>query len=67
MVQLSHPYMPTRKTIVLTRRTFFSKVRFLFFKTGIAPQIWYFYKFLKIIFDLPFSECIMNDFIGVQK
>ena len=33
MVQLSHPYMSTGKTIALTRRTFVSKVMFLFFNT----------------------------------
>ena len=31
MVQLSHPYMTTGKTIALTRRTFVGKVRSLFF------------------------------------
>ena len=31
MVQLSHPYMPTGKTIALTRWTFVSKVMSLFF------------------------------------
>ena len=31
MVQLSHPYMTTRKTIALTRRTFVGKVMSLFF------------------------------------
>ena len=31
IVQLSHPYMPTRKTIALTRWTFVSKVMSLFF------------------------------------
>ena len=30
MVQLSHPYMTTEKTIALTRRTFFGKVMSLF-------------------------------------
>ena len=30
MVQLSHPYMTTGKTIVLTRRTFVSKMSLLF-------------------------------------
>ena len=30
-VQLSHPYMTTGKTIVLTRQTFVGKVMFLFF------------------------------------
>ena len=31
IVQLSHPYMTTGKTIALTRRTFFGKVMFLLF------------------------------------
>ena len=31
IVQLSHPYMPTEKTIVLTRRTFVGKVMSLLF------------------------------------
>ena len=31
MVQLSHPYMTTGKTIALTRRTFFGKVMSLLF------------------------------------
>ena len=31
MVHLSHPYMTTRKTVALTRRTFVGKVIFLFF------------------------------------
>ena len=31
IVQLSHPYMTTGKTIALTRRTFFSQVMSLFF------------------------------------
>ena len=34
MVQLSHPYMTTRKTIVLTRQTFAGRVLFLLFNTG---------------------------------
>ena len=33
MVQLSHPYMTTRKTMALTRRTFVGKVTSLLFKT----------------------------------
>ena len=33
MVQLSHPHMTTRKTIVLTRWTFVSKVISLIFNT----------------------------------
>ena len=31
MAQLSHPYMTTRKTIALTRRTFVGKIMFLLF------------------------------------
>ena len=31
IVQLSHPYMTTGKTIALTKRTFFGKVMSLFF------------------------------------
>ena len=31
MVQLSHPYVTTAKTIALTRRAFVSKVMSLFF------------------------------------
>ena len=34
MVQLSHPYMTTGKTIALTRQTFVSKVRCLLFNTN---------------------------------
>ena len=33
MVQLSHPYMTTGKTIALTRQTFVSKVMSLLFNT----------------------------------
>ena len=33
MVQLSHPYMTTEKTVALTRRTFVSKVVSLLFNT----------------------------------
>ena len=33
MVQLSHPYMATGKTIALTRRTFVGKVMTLLFNT----------------------------------
>ena len=33
MVQLSHPYMTTGKTIALTRQTFFGKVMSMLFNT----------------------------------
>ena len=43
MVQFSHPYMTTGKTIALTRRTFVGKVMCLFFNSlsrvvGVGPQ-----------------------------
>ena len=39
MVQLSHPYMTTGKTIALTVWTFVSKVLFLLFKTLSSTDI----------------------------
>ena len=38
IVQLSHPYMTTGKTIALTRRTFVDKVMSLLFKTLSGPR-----------------------------
>ena len=35
IVQLAHPYMTTRKTIALTRRTFVGTVMFLLFKYAV--------------------------------
>ena len=35
IVQLSHPYLTTGKTIALTRRTFVDKVKFLAFEYAI--------------------------------
>ena len=35
MIQLSHPYMTTRKTIVLTIQTFVAKVMFLLFNNTV--------------------------------
>ena len=49
IVQLSHPYMTTGKTIVLTRRTFVGKVMSLLFNTLSR---------LVIIF-LPRSKCLL--------
>ena len=49
MVQLSHPYMSTGKTIVLTIQTFVSKVMFLLFKM--------LSKF--VIAFLPRSKCLL--------
>ena len=45
MVQLSHPYMTTGRTIALTRRTFVSKVMSLLF--------FFFFKFLNLLFLFP--------------
>ena len=39
-VQLSHPYITTRKTIALTRWMFFSKVISLIFMTQIITMVW---------------------------
>ena len=49
MVQLSHPYMTTGKTIALTRRTFVSIVMFLLFK--ILSRF--------VIAFLPRSKCLL--------
>ena len=38
IVQLSHPYMTTGKTVALTRRTFVDKVMSLLFKTLSGPR-----------------------------
>ena len=38
IVQLSHPYMTTGKTIALIRRTFVDKLRFLYFSVVILLQ-----------------------------
>ena len=45
IVQLSHPYMTTGRTIALTRRTFVSKVMSLLFFS--------FFKFLNLLFLFP--------------
>ena len=49
MVQLSHPYVTTGKTIALTRRTFVGKVMILFFNmlSGL------------VIAFLPRSKCLI--------
>ena len=49
MVQLSHPYMTTGKTIVLTRRTFVNKVMSLLF--NMLPRL--------VIAFLPRSKCLL--------
>ena len=49
MVQLSHPYMTTGKTIALTRQTFVGKVMFLLFNmlSGLVTAF------------LPSSKCLL--------
>ena len=49
MVQLSHPYMTTGKTIALTRQTFVGKVMSLLFNT----------LFRFVIAFLPRSKCLL--------
>ena len=50
MVQLSHPYMTTGKTIALTRQTFFGKVMSQLFNM-----------LSKFVIDfLPRSKCLFN-------
>ena len=49
MVQLSHPYMTTRKTIALTRRTFVGKVMSLLF--NMLSRL--------VITFLPRSKCLL--------
>ena len=49
MVQLSHPYMTTGKTIALTRQTFVSKVMSLLF--NILSRL--------VIAFLPKSKCLL--------
>ena len=53
MVQLSHPYMTTGKTIALTMWTFVSKVKSLFFNT--------LFKF--VITFLPRNKCFLISWI----
>ena len=49
VVQLSHPYMTTGKTVALTRRTFLDKVMFLLFNM----------LFRLVITFLPRSKCLL--------
>ena len=50
MIQLSHPYMTTEKTIALTRQTFAGKVTFLLF--NMLSRF--------VIAFLPRSKCLLN-------
>ena len=53
IVQLSHPYMTTGKTIALTRRTFLSKVMCLLF--NVLSRL--------IIAFLPRSKCLLTSWL----
>ena len=53
MVQLSHPYMITGKTIALTTRTFVSKVMSLLF--NMLSRF--------VIAFLPRSKCLLNSWL----
>ena len=55
IVQLSHPYMTTGKTIALTRRTFVDKVMFLFFNM----LSWF------VIAFFPRSKCLLIFMVAV--
>ena len=57
IVQLSHPYMTTRKTIALTRQTFVSKVTSLLFNMLSR---------LAIAF-LPRSKCLLNSWLQLPS
>ena len=57
MVQLSHPYMTTGKTIALTRRTFVGKVMFLLF--NMLSRL--------VIAFLPRSKCLLIPWLQSQS
>ena len=65
MVQLSHPYMTTGKTIALTRSTFVRKVMFLLFNMLSRLVIAFFPK-KQVPFNFMASVTICSDF-GAQK
>ena len=57
IVQLSHPYTTTRKTIALTRRTFVSKVIFLLFNVLSRSAI----------ASLPRSKCLLISWLQLPS
>ena len=65
VVQLSHPYMTTGKTIVLTRWTFVDKVMFLLFNM-LSSLVIIFLPRSKRLFFFMDAVTICSDF-GVQK
>jgi len=68
MVQLSHPYMTTGKTIALTIRTFFGKVMSLFFNTLSRFVIAFLPRSKREqSLDLPMGEtCVEDGFLVVK-
>ena len=68
MVQLSHPYMTTGKTIALTIRTFFGKVMSLFFNTPSRFVIAFLPRSkCEQSLDLPVGEtCVEDGFLVVK-
>ena len=66
IVQLSHSYMTTRKTIALTIWTFVCKIKSLFFFFFFAHigtdkgRTWYFFYSLPLFFGLLKSACILT-------
>ena len=49
IVQLSHPYMTTGKTIALTRQTFVGKVMSLLFSSFLRQLLYFFFIFLVLL------------------
>ena len=68
MVQLSHPYMTTGKTIALTIWTFFGKVMSLFFNTPSRFVIAFLPRSKREqSLDLPVGETCVEDGFSVVK
>ena len=65
MVQLSHPYMTTEKTIVLTIRTFVGKVMSLFFNM-LSRFVVAFSSKQQASFNFMAAVTVCNDF-GAQE
>ena len=66
MVQLSHPYMTTGKTIVLTRWTFVGMVMSLLFNMLSRSVIAFFFKG-QVSFNFMAAVTICSDFGGPPK
>ena len=64
MVQLSHLYMTTGKTIALTRRTFVGKVMSLLFNV-LSIKVCVFTKYSFISFTLMFTLPVVDKFLLV--